>query len=98
MRTSLVLKHMHTRPRLRGDGVLYGEAQSVIMTKDGGMVIWTATGVVRFTGHGSATSFRGSIYYQTQSPKLSRLNGIAGVFEYEADENGNTQGKIWEWK
>jgi hypothetical protein len=29
---------------------------------------------------------------------LSRLNTVAGVFEFEADENGNIQTKVWEWK
>jgi len=26
------------------------------------------------------------------------LNTVAGVFEFEADESGNVQSKIWEWK
>jgi hypothetical protein len=30
--------------------------------------------------------------------KLAFLNNKIGVFEYEADENGNTKDKIWEWK
>jgi hypothetical protein len=30
--------------------------------------------------------------------KLASINNMVGVFEYEADENGNTVGKIWEWK
>jgi hypothetical protein len=45
-----------------------------------------------------AVSYRGAVYYQTASPKLSRLNTVAGVFEFESDESGNTQSKIWEWK
>jgi len=27
-----------------------------------------------------------------------RLNTIAVVFEYEADADGNTRSKTWEWK
>ena len=30
--------------------------------------------------------------------KLAFLNNKIGVFEYEADENGNINCKIWEWK
>jgi len=30
--------------------------------------------------------------------KLAFLNNKIGVFEYEADENSITNGKIWEWK
>lgn len=82
----------------RAVGGLYGEGQGVIMTKDGEMAAWTGQGVGRFTGRGSAHSFRGAIYYQTTSAKLARLNNIAVVFEYETDENGNTHGKFWEWK
>jgi hypothetical protein len=84
--------------RQHGDGVLYGNGQGVVMTKSGEMATWVGTGVGRFTGHGSGTLFRGSVYYQTSSERLSRLNGLAGVYEYEADENGNTTAKFWEWK
>jgi len=83
-------------PRLGGG--LYGEGQGVVMTRDGEMATWTGQGVGRFTGHGGAVSYRGSLYFQTASKKLERLNGIVGVYEFEVDENGNTHGKIWEWK
>jgi len=46
----------------------------------------------------SATSWRGAVYYQTASKNLSRLNGIAVIFEYEVDADGNSQSKAWEWK
>ena len=83
---------------VRAGGGLYGEGQGVTMTKDGEAAAWTAQGVGRFAGRGSAVSFRGAIYYQTSSTKLARLNNVAVVFEYEADENGNTHAKFWEWK
>jgi hypothetical protein len=38
------------------------------------------------------------VYYQSSSERLQRLNGVAGIFEHEADENGNTLGKVYEWK
>jgi hypothetical protein len=34
----------------------------------------------------------------TTTGKLGFLNNVVGVFEYEVDENGNSGGKIWEWK
>jgi hypothetical protein len=34
----------------------------------------------------------------TTSGKLAFLNNMVGIFEYEADEIGNSEGKIWEWK
>ncbi|MFZ3168797.1 MAG: hypothetical protein WA130_14375 [Candidatus Methanoperedens sp.] len=86
------------RSAARAVGGLFGEGQGVTMTKDGEVAAWTGQGVGRFTGSGSAVSFRGAVYYQTTSAKLARLNNIAVVFEYETDENGNTHGKFWEWK
>jgi hypothetical protein len=50
------------------------------------------------SGKGSAATWRGAVYYQTASPKWTRLNGIAAVFEYETHENGNTTARVWEWK
>ncbi len=83
---------------VRPDGFLFGEGHGVVTSKDGDVATWTGNGVGKLTGRGSAVSWRGAIYYQSASPKFARLNGVAGVFEYEVDENGNTQAKIWEWK
>jgi hypothetical protein len=47
---------------------------------------------------GGAVSWRGASYYYSDSAKLSRLNTIATVWEYEADAEGNTKNKMWEWK
>ena len=82
---------------VRPDGTLHGVGQGVIMTSDGEMATWSGEGVGRFTGRGTAVSWRGAIYYQTASPKLARLNSVAALFEYEVDENGKTQAKLWEW-
>jgi hypothetical protein len=80
------------------DGVLRGEGQGVIMTQEGDVATWTATGVGRLTGEGTASSWRGAVYYQTSSPKLARLNSIAAIFEHEVDGEGNVQNNIYEWK
>lgn len=46
-------------------GVMYGEGQGVITTKDGqGMATWTGQGIGRFTAPGKI-SFRGSVFYRT---------------------------------
>jgi hypothetical protein len=83
---------------IRPGGELYGEAQEVVMTADGEMATWTGFGVGRPTGKGFAGSFRGSGSFQTASEKLTRLNGVATVYEYEVDEEGNYSYKEWEWK
>ena len=81
----------------RADGSLYGEGQGVIITKDGEAATWKGQGVGRFVA-GGAVSYRGAVYYSTTSPKLARLNTIAAVFEFDADANGNTHSKLWEWE
>src|SRR5919108_1620561 len=82
---------------LREGGVLYGEGQGIVTTKDGqGMATWIGQGIGRFTGPGKV-SFRGSIFFKTLSTaeggKLSSLNNIVGVLEYEVDELGNCSSK-----
>jgi hypothetical protein len=83
-------------------GVLYGEGQGIITSKDGqGMATWTGQGIGKFTAPGKV-SFRGSIFLRTPSTseggKLSSLNNMVAVFEYEADETGSCFTKSWEWK
>jgi hypothetical protein len=82
---------------VRPDGTLYGEGQGVTMTKDGKMATWTGHGVGTTKKDGTA-SYRGALYYQTTPTRLSRLNKVAVVFEYEVDAEGNTRSEFWEWK
>ena len=82
---------------IRPDGTVYGEGEGVVMTAQGDPISWKGAGVGIFKERG-AVSYRGAIFYQTASPKMSRLNSVAGIFEFESDENGNTQSKVWEWK
>ncbi|MDW7733283.1 MAG: hypothetical protein SCH66_12765 [Methanolobus sp.] len=79
-------------------GILYGEGRGVTMTKEGDTLTYTISGVGKFKDKGPAVSYRGALYYWTSSPKFSRLNGIATIYEYESDENGNSHAKLWEWK
>jgi hypothetical protein len=79
------------------NGALYGEGQGVIMTPQGDVIQWTGTGRGRFTADGGV-SFRGTVYYQTTAEKFARLNGVAVVYEHEADRDGGVTTKYWEWK
>ena len=84
---------------VRPDGSLHGECLAgLLMTQEGETTTWIGAGAGRFTGQGSAASFRGCVYYQTASQKLARLNGMAVVYEWEVDPDGNTHGILWEWK
>jgi hypothetical protein len=81
----------------RPDGSLYGEGQGAMITADGEAITWKGSGAGKILA-GGALSYRGILYYRTNSQKLSRLNNACGVFEYEVDPTGNTTAKVWEWK
>lgn len=80
-------------------GTIYGEGQALITTKDGEVIAWRGSGVGKPLGKGDAMAWRGCIYYQAQpNSKFARLNGLASVFEFQNDENGECEGHVWEWR
>ena len=82
---------------IRPDGSLYGEAQGLVVGTGSERATFKAQGVGKLLD-GGAVSYRGAQYFYSDSPKLSRLNSIAIVFEYEADAEGKTKSTMWEWK
>lgn len=89
------------RQDAEGEPIMYAEAQGVITAKDGyGIATYTAQGIGRYTSE-RKIRFHGSVFFRTPSTgggKLSYLDNIVGVFEYEGDEQGNCSVKVWEWK
>lgn len=83
---------------LQDGGFYEGSGQGVGVTRDGEVVTWTGTGIGRPTGKGTAVNWRGSIHYQTKSPKLSKLNGTCFIFQFDVDEQGKTSSRIFEWR
>lgn len=85
---------------VRADGSLYGECpnQGIFMTDDGQAGTWTGAGVGRFTGKGSATSFRGAVYFEGGGAKLARLARVAVVYEWDVNEDGSAEARFSEWK
>jgi len=81
----------------RPDGTWQGEGQGIVMSKEGDVATWTGQGVGTFRKDGTL-AYRGAIYAQSASPKWSRLNGVAVVYEYEVDAQGNTRAQYHEWK
>jgi len=82
----------------RPGGVMFGEGNGVMMTKEGELVSWSGNGIGRMGADGKA-SYRGAIYLQTSSTgKLASLNNVVSVFEFEVDAQGNSTEKSWEWK
>jgi hypothetical protein len=82
---------------VRPDGSVYGEAQGLVAGKSGERATFKAQGVGKILD-GGGVSYRGAQYFYSDSPKFSGLNRIAVVFEYEADAEGNTKTKLFEWK
>jgi hypothetical protein len=82
---------------VRPDGTLYGEGQGIVMGREGDLATWVGQGVGTIREDGGV-SFRGAVYYQSASPKWSRLNSVAAIFEHEVDAEGNVRSQLWEWK
>ncbi len=82
---------------MRPDGTVYGEGQGIVMGEEGNMATWTGQGVGTIKKDGSV-SYRGAVFYQSSSPKWSRLNSVAAIFEHEVDAQGNIRSQLWEWK
>jgi hypothetical protein len=93
-----VVDHGTYESTLQPGNYFSGTGRGIFMTKDGEGGTWTATGTGHPTGKGSAAKWRGSVFYQTPSQKLARLNGMCVLFEYDVDENGNSKGAVHEWR
>jgi hypothetical protein len=75
----------------------YAEGKGVISPKYGEIATWKGYGIGHYNGHNRTD--RDSVFFKSSTNgKLSFLNNKKGVFEYDADANGNTNEKIWEWK
>lgn len=81
---------------LRPNGTLAGYGEGIAMTTSGEGATFKGIGAGRFTRPG-ATSWRGALCFESAAASLSRLNGIAVLFEYEVDESGKSEGKLYEW-
>ncbi len=82
---------------VNADGSIWGHGEGGAFTQDGEMITWKGSGLGKFREHG-AISYRGILYFKTNSQKLAKLNNVAGVFELEIDAKGKMHNKIWEWK
>jgi len=80
---------------IKPDGTLHGEGEGAFATPDGQTVTWKGLGVGRF-GEAGAVYYCGSLSYTTTSPQFARLNGLAGIFQFEVDAQGNTRSTAFE--
>jgi hypothetical protein len=82
---------------MRPNGTIQGTGTGILMGENGEAATFTALGVGTFIRPG-VTSWRGTLIYETATPALSKLNGIAVLFEYTVDEGGKSEGHFTEWK
>lgn len=82
--------------QMQPDGSLFGNGQGVVMASNGEGASFLGTGVGRFTETGGV-SFRGALFFQSSGATLSRLNGVAVVFEHEGAADDSTKTGLWEW-
>jgi hypothetical protein len=80
----------------QSDGSLLGEGQGLDMAKDGSMIRWVGQGSGHFTG-GGRVAWRGAIQYCGGTGALASLNGCCALFEYDVDESGKAEARLYEW-
>ena len=82
----------------RGPGQMYGEGQGIIQGTAGEDGIWNGHGVGEDAGNG-LLKFASSIAFQTNTPALTRLNGVLIVVEHSINMTDNTmKSTLYEWK
>ena len=84
--------------KTRPDGSMYGEGKGVMTTTDGDVIGLVGSGTAKAVGPDGTIRYRGAIYFNTAAAKYARLNGSAGVHEYDLSASGNLTTKVWEWK
>lgn len=84
--------------KTRPDGSIHGEGKGIMTTKEGEVIHMTGIGAAAGVGGDGSIKYRGALHFHTNSPKFSKLNGVAGVFEYNVAADGTTAATVWEWK
>jgi hypothetical protein len=78
-------------------GLLYGEGQGVLTTKDGETATYTFQFVGSLAAGGQAP--HGSWYIHTNSTgKMAALNNMVGITHSEIHDDGKFSTRVWEWK
>ena len=81
--------------QIKPDGSLDGAGDGIFITLAGEVLTWKGIGVGRFGDDGSL-HYCGSLSFTTTAQKLTKLNGVSGVFQWKLDPQGNTHSQIWE--
>ncbi len=81
----------------RPDGIFRGEGQAVVMASKGDGFTIHGMGLGKLKG--GKFTYRGSVTFRSGASKLSWLNGVLGVYEYEQDmSTQEVTFTCYEWK
>ena len=84
--------------KTRPDGSIQGTGTGFMTTKNGDVIAMDGSAASKGAKPDGSVDYRGIIYFQTTSEEFAQLNGMAGVFEYNVDSEGNATTKVWEWR
>jgi hypothetical protein len=62
------------------------------------LATWPGQEIAHYSGCKRKDVGLGFCHAGSTTGLIAFLNNMVGVFEYDVDENGNSGGKIWEWK
>ena len=96
-------------------GIAHSVGKGIITTENGGgdVISWNAYDLGLLSGYGSGnrngndtaagldsiTTYRGIVFFNTDSERLSFMNNIVGLYITQVNnENGSSLRQIWEWK
>ena len=86
-------------PTNSNGSMIYGEGQGILTTtQEGEMATYAERAIGQITPEDKVV-FHGSMLFKPLSPtgKLSFLNNLMGIYNYESDLAGNAVRKVWEW-
>ena len=83
----------------RLDGVQFGQGIGIMTIKEINEPVYIKGQGIGKPSESGILRFVGTDFYSTSSNgKLSFLNELVGIFEYEPEKSGNYTAKVWEWK
>ena len=83
----------------RPNGFKHGEGTGVLTVKNNvkEVIYIQGQGLGKITELGTMR-YVGTDFYSTSSEKLSFMNELVGIFEFELKKSGEYDAKVWEWK
>ena len=82
----------------RSNGFKHGKGTGILTVKNNKDVVFIrGQGLGKITEFG-ITRYIGTDFYSTSSEKLSFMNEMVGIFEFELKKSGEYNAKVWEWK